>query len=47
LTDDNSTPATAADTQTTDDDGRKKRAKPISLAQKTGRVTVIFPPKNQ
>ena len=40
------TPAKTADTTATDDDEKKKKGKAV-LAQKTGRVTVILPPRQQ
>ena len=42
--DDASTVASKADDQ---DDENKKKGKGIALAQKTGRVTIILPPKQQ
>ena len=40
------TPAKTADTTGADDDEKKKKGKAV-LAQKTGRVTVILPPRQQ
>jgi filamentous hemagglutinin family protein len=39
-------PAGNGDTTTSDNDEKKKKGKEIALAQKTGRVTVILPPRN-
>jgi hypothetical protein len=43
--DDASTVASKTDDQ--DDDEKKKKGKGIMLAQKTGRVTIVLPPKQQ
>jgi hypothetical protein len=37
----------AAESSDDTDDEKKKKGKPIALAQKTGRVTVVLPPKQQ
>ncbi len=43
---DDSAKTAVADTQTGDDDEKKKKGTKVALMQKTGRVTVLLPPKS-
>ncbi len=44
--DNSASPAKNADTTTTDDDEKKKKGRMVALMRKTGRVTVVLPPKH-